>query len=212
MIELQVGAKVVVQEVWRGRLWSARPFVVIHDEPGLSALWMPAGTVFKGPSNPTTRPLKPTPRERMLENLRHVDWLHRDVTAPISSLWIVPHGAWYSAQRGWLPNGDQLGWYINFQEPLEQHRNTLRTMDLALDLVVHPDGQQELKDRTEFDVLCAERLISEPTAAAVLQDLEAVRNLLVSGESPFNQRWASFEPDTTIERPSLPDDWDMTRG
>lgn len=210
MLELRVGDKVVVQEVWRGRLWSARPFIVVHHEPGLSALWMPAGTIFKGPSNPRTRPLKATPRERMLDNLRHVDWLHRDVPASISSLWIIPHGAWYCAQRGWLPNGDRLGWYVNFQEPVVQRPNALRTMDLALDLVVHPNGEQELKDRTEFDLLCAEGLLPETTSMAVLRDLEEVRRRLANDAFPFNERWASFEPDHPSATPlSLPDGWNV---
>lgn len=86
MVALEVGTTVVVQEVWRDRVWCARPFVVVHHEAEMSAMWMPAGTVFKGPSNPTDRPLKPTPRERMLDNLRYADWRYRDVLAQMSSL------------------------------------------------------------------------------------------------------------------------------
>jgi hypothetical protein len=166
MLELTVGSTVVLQEVWRGRLWCARPFsFVVHHEAEVSALWIPAGTIFKGPSNPCDRALKPTPRERMLDNLRYADWGHRDVVAQMSSLWVVPHDAWYSAQRAWLTDGTRSGWYVNFQEPLRQVLNTLRSMDLALDLVVDPDGTQHVKDRTEFDVLCAEGLITVEVSA-----------------------------------------------
>lgn len=209
MIELEVGKPVVVQEVWRERLWCARPFIVVHHDPALSALWMPSGTVFKGPSNPRDRPLKPTPRERMLDNLRFADWKHRDVVAQMSSLWLIPHEAWYSAQRAWPAHGTRLGWYVNFQEPLRQLPNALRTMDLALDLVVDLDGTQVLKDQADFDVLCAEGLISDETSAAVLGDLTTARRRLTAKEPPFDVAWESFEPDWTIPPPTLPDDWDV---
>jgi protein associated with RNAse G/E len=81
----------------------------------------------------------------MLDNLRHLDWEHRDIEAQMSSLWVVPHEAWYSAQRAWRGDGTRLGWYVNFQEPLRQASNAIRTMDLALDLVVDADGPNSSK-------------------------------------------------------------------
>lgn len=209
MIELEVGTPVVVQEVWRDRLWCARPFIVVYHDTALSALWMPAGTLFKGPSNPRDRPLKPTPRERMLDNLRYADWNHRDVVAPMSSLWLVPHDAWYSAQRAWPADGTRLGWYVNCQEPLRQLPNALRTIDLALDLIVDLDGTQHLKDEADFDTLCREGLISEETSAAVLRDLAVARLRLAAKNPPFDEAWESFEPDRTIPPPTLPDGWDV---
>lgn len=198
-----------MQEVWCDRLWCARPFVVVHHDSALSALWMPAGTTFKGPSNPRDRTLKPTPRERMLDNLRYVDWGHRDVVAAMSSLWLVPHDAWYSAQRAWPADGTRLGWYVNFQEPIRQFPNALRTMDLALDLVVDLDGIQHLKDEADFDTLCGEGLISEDASVAVLRDLAGACLRLTEKSSPFEEVWERFEPDWTIAPPTLPDGWDV---
>jgi hypothetical protein len=209
VVELEVGMSVLVQEVWRDRLWCARPFVVVHHDSALSALWMPAGALFKGPSNPRNRTLKATPRERMLDNLRFVDWGHRDVVAPMSSLWLVPHGAWYSAQRAWPTDGTRLGWYVNFQEPLRQLPNALRTMDLALDLVVDLDGTQHLKDEADFETLCDEGLISEEASAAVRRASAAARLRLTDKSPPFDEVWETFEPDWTIPAPTLPDGWDV---
>lgn len=84
--------------------------------------------------------------------------------------------------------GTRLGWCVNIQEPLRQAPNALRTMDLALDLIVDLDGTQDLKDEAEFHTLCREGLISEQTSEAVRPDLASARRHLTKNKPPFERR------------------------
>ena len=49
------GDVVVHQEVWRDRVWAARPLVVVEDSPERMLFWLPAGTVRKVPATPPGR-------------------------------------------------------------------------------------------------------------------------------------------------------------
>ncbi len=46
------GSTIVVQEVWRGRLWSARPLTVVEDERDRLVLWCPRGTRWRTATTP----------------------------------------------------------------------------------------------------------------------------------------------------------------
>jgi uncharacterized protein len=48
------------------------------------------------------------------------------------------------------------GWYCNVTLPAEINGNTIRYIDLALDLLVFPDGRQLVLDEKEFDELIIE--------------------------------------------------------
>jgi hypothetical protein len=45
------------------------------------------------------------------------------------------------------------GWYCNISKPAEFTESEISFVDLALDLVVFPDGQQLVLDKDEFDSL-----------------------------------------------------------
>jgi uncharacterized protein len=48
------------------------------------------------------------------------------------------------------------GWYCNVTMPAKFDGNTIRYIDLALDLLVFPDGKQLVLDENEFDELTIE--------------------------------------------------------
>ena len=49
------GGTVVHQEIWKGRLWAARPLTVVEDATERTLLWMPFGTRRKVPVTPPSR-------------------------------------------------------------------------------------------------------------------------------------------------------------
>jgi hypothetical protein len=64
------------------------------------------------------------------------------------------------------------GWYCNIGYPAEIEARTVSYVDLALDLLVYPDGRQIVLDEDEFVVLplSAEAKAQALTALAELQD------------------------------------------
>ena len=101
------GTVIVVQEVWRGRLWAARPVVVVADGDDQIVLWSPQGTRRKVPVTPEARPEAPTRGEQHANSLAllyrphpraHSRRVGRDRSEPEAS-----HKTW--ARRSGQPGG-----------------------------------------------------------------------------------------------------------
>jgi hypothetical protein len=69
------GETIVLQEIWRGRVWAARPMRVVRDDD-LVALWFPRGTRWRAPTTPPTRPREATRAERFVTSLGLGDWTY----------------------------------------------------------------------------------------------------------------------------------------
>ena len=72
-------------------------------------------------------------------------------------------------------------WYCNVGRPVDFGEGLVSYIDLALDLLVYPDGRQEVLDEDEFEDL----FLDEDTrqkARASLQELQEI----------FRQKWASL--------------------
>lgn len=44
-----MGDRILIREVWRGRVWTARPVTVVQDTSDLIAFYMMPGTRYKHP-------------------------------------------------------------------------------------------------------------------------------------------------------------------
>jgi uncharacterized protein len=75
---------------------------------------------------------------------------------------------WYNIFEIHAREDDRLrGWYCNVGRPAEFDGHTLSYVDLALDLLVFPDGRQIILDEDEFDKL----EISDPVRQRALEAL-----------------------------------------
>ncbi len=71
-------------------------------------------------------------------------------------------------------DGRLKGWYCNVTMPIEVDGGDLRYVDLALDLLVFPDGRQLVLDEDEFEAL----EIDVKTRQHALQALEDLKSLV----------------------------------
>ncbi len=104
------GETIVLQEVYKARLWAVRPMIVVQDEPGEIVLWHPKGSIRQVPTNPPTRERLETRAERFAASLTLLDWIHIDNE-----------------------------WDVDTQEPFRRTPRGVRTMDLELDVIIWPD-------------------------------------------------------------------------
>ncbi len=65
------------------------------------------------------------------------------------------------------------GWYCNVGRPADIRAETVSYVDLALDLLVYPDGRQEVLDEDEFSALRLSRA-ERRRAWAALRELQAL--------------------------------------
>jgi predicted RNA-binding protein associated with RNAse of E/G family len=205
------GEVIVVQEVWRDRLWAARPVVVVDDRPDELVLWCPQGTVRKVPVPPYPWAEPDLSRGgRMAECLASGEWILEDSVWDVSTLWLQRDEDWHAIWVSFLENGEQWGWYVNFQEPTRRTARGVRTMDLALDIIVEPDRSSwRWKDEDEFDLYLARGVFSPEVGGRVREEASGVIERIGRNDPPFDSEWPHWKPDPAWGIPLLPDGWDV---
>jgi hypothetical protein len=203
------GETVVLREVWRGKLWAARPLIVVDDSDEQLVLWCPIGTNRKVPASPPTRPRPATRAEHVTTALALGDWVFADHEWDVSTLWLIKPDSWHATWVSFLPDGSHLGWYINFQEPVQRTANGIQAMDLMLDILVSPDRTWRWKDQDEFDSVIAAGLYDEATALAVRREAESVIRKIEAHAPPFDSGWLDWQPSPAWRIPVLPAGWEQ---
>jgi protein associated with RNAse G/E len=203
------GQVIVHQEVWKGRVWAARPLVVVEDRADRMLLWIPKGTIRKVPVTPHTRVDPATREARAIENLDRGDWAFVEHEWDVSSLWILKPGDWHAVWVSWSQPGVQRGWYVNFQYPYRRTALGIDSMDLMLDLVVEPDFAWRLKDEEEFNEVVRRGIFDHEIGQRVREEARDVIEQIETNEAPFNEPWPSWRPDSTWTIPTLIDGWDV---
>jgi len=203
------GETVVLQEVWRGRLWSARPAIVVADQPNLTAFWLPAGTRWKAATTPPTREPARIRGERLAQSLVRGDWILTDHDWDMSTLWVSDPGAGHAVGISWRPNGEFAGWYVNLQEPFRRTSFGFQWMDLMLDIIVAPDRTWRWKDEDELQLMVDHGVFDERLALDVREEGERVISRLRRKEGPFSDRWPEWRPNPAWTTPVLSPGWEQ---
>ena len=202
------GTTVVLQEVWDGKLWSARPMTVVEDREDRLALWCPSGTNWKTATTPPWRRRAATRAERFVALLTGRDWELRDFSWGVSNLILVRPGDWHAVWVGWNEKGESMGWYVNFQRPYVRTARGIQTMDLMLDLVVAPDRSWIWKDEDELEALVRPGLIAEDEARCIHDEAQSMVVRIEHNEAPFCEPWHEWRPNPVWSTPLLEAGWD----
>jgi hypothetical protein len=202
------GETVVLQEVWRGRVWAARPMRVVRDDGDSVALWFPRGTRWMAPTDDPGRPWQEDRGERLAECAARGEWCFRELEWEVDTLWLMREGDWHAVWVSWLPGGERWGWYVNLQEPFRRTPRGFATMDLMLDVIVNPDRTWHWKDEDELAVFVERGAFDAALARkARAEGLEVARRA-ENGEPPFSEPWHDWRPDPEWTTPELSDGWD----
>jgi hypothetical protein len=200
------GTTILLQEVWQGQLWSARPVRVVEDRADLIALWCPEGTPIKGPDAPW-RPGRSTGAEYFVGMFTYRDWRFADFSWPTRNLMLLRPDDWHAVWVSWTTTGENMGWYVNFQRPFNRTDRGIQTMDLMLDLIVDYDRSWQWKDEDEFQALVTPGIITAAEAGQVRAEAQLVLRRLEADEPPFSEPWHDWRPDPTWSMPRVPDNW-----
>jgi predicted RNA-binding protein associated with RNAse of E/G family len=196
------GQTIVLREIWHGKVWSARPYIVVEDTSELTVLCLPACTVIKYPITREGKRVK-------AENRLHSDWVFSDDQFDCCTLRLAIPGAGYSVLVFWdMPGMKHRSFYINLEDPLYRTAMGFNYLDQWLDAIVKPDlSAWHWKDEDELEEAITLGLISKERAAALYADGEKVARWIKSGNSPFNG-WEKWRPDPAWQVPVLPEGWD----
>ncbi|TKJ22375.1 DUF402 domain-containing protein [Blastococcus sp. CCUG 61487] len=201
------GDVVVHQEVWRDRIWAARPLVVVEDSPDRMLFWLPAGTRRKVPMTPPHRDDPGNRTARIIELLERGDWIHVDHVGDLSCLWILRPGEWHATWVSFRPSGEQFAFYVNLQRPFRRTALGIESMDLMLDVVATPDRIWSWKDDDEFERILQRGIFDADLGRRVRSEALDVIGRLERNEPPFGEGWHRWRPDPAWPVPVLPSGW-----
>jgi hypothetical protein len=202
-VAFQSGEGIVLREVWRGRVFEARPTTVVQDEPAQTMLLLPGGVRCGLPIGADGRELRLPDRPWRLE-------IRPRGPEPFLSF------AWpdtpYSVLL-WTTSDDRKVWYVNLQDPLTRTPLGFDTIDHALDVVIELDRSAwRWKDEEELAEAVRNGLFTPEEAAEFRSWGERAIDRIASREPPFDQDWTGWRPDPAWHHPRLPDGWDVLPG
>ncbi len=202
-----VGATAVIRGLFRGRPWYEQAVRVVESDAdtATAARWPGAATreiSFYARSLETGDPAL---RVAGVDARASGDW------ELVDSAWRwtgvlerVVAGRWFSVSQMFDPDGELRCWYVNFQQPPTWRADGWDTCDLALDLVVDPDGKRRWKDEDEYAHDLRLGMITEAEHAAVETAREEAVALIEARADLFSasapRRW---RPDPAWATPSL---------
>lgn len=195
------GDSILLREVHRGRIWTARPATVAAVRNGMTAAYLAPGTHFRVPAH--------TEHSEVVRRL-HDGWELADYTwTKGRALHLLIPDVAHSIHLWWLPPDWRFGgWYINLQEPIRPTRFGFDSMDQMLDVVIDPDLSWRWKDEDELLDAVDLGLLTAYQADAIRAEGERVIERLEAREPPFCDGWESWAPDPSWPLPTLPPGWD----
>jgi hypothetical protein len=193
------GEGIALREIWRHRVFEARPTIVVEDDRERTMLLLPGGVRCGVPIGADGR------------ELRLPDWPWRLEVRPRGEQPILSF-AWpdtpYSVLL-WTAEEDRRVWYVNLQDPLTRSSIGFDTVDHALDVVVELDRSSwRWKDEDEL-AEAVDRGLFTPAEASDFRDWgERAVERILSMEPPFDRSWDTWRPDPAWGVPELPEGWD----
>jgi hypothetical protein len=203
----RTGENIVLRETWAGKIWTARPMIVVQDNAELIALHIPKD--IRWMKHLPVRVKNGIPDQRI-----NKQWtLGEGHTGNFYSyLKLVIPGEYYSVLLRNSADDRRRDWYINLEDPANPLRRTLigfDCTDMLLDVIVDPNLKDwHWEDEDELQEVVEAGLISPETAKALYAKGEEVRDMIMSGKSIFNS-WEKWRPDPAWKVPVLSEGWDV---
>jgi hypothetical protein len=192
---------VALREIWRGRVWFARPALVVEDRPEMTMFHVPSGIVGAMPVDEDGTYLKVyTDTWRLAE----APWGSPDFAVSFA----FPETP-YGVILGYDPPGELRDYYVNLQTPLRRTSIGFDYTEHLLDVVIPADRSSwSWRDEDELEEAVHRGLFTAQEAASFRHWGERAVEHVLLGQPPFDRDWSSWRPDPSWGIPVLPDGWD----
>jgi hypothetical protein len=193
------GEGIVLREVWHGRVFEARPTIVVEDVPEQTMLLLPGGVRCGIPVGADGREL------RLPDQPWHLEVRPRGEQQILSFAWPdTPYSVLL-----WTAGDDRQVWYVNLQDPLTRTPLGFDTTDHALDVVIELDRSSwRWKDEEELTEAVRDGLFTPEEAADFRSWGKHAVDRILGGEPPFDRDWGDWRPDPRWPTPELRPGWD----
>jgi uncharacterized protein len=193
------GEAITLRELWHGRVFEARPMIVVKDEADRTMLFLPGGVRCGVPVGDDGR------ERRLPDGNWHLEIRPRGNQPILSFAWPdTPYSVLL-----WAAEDRRRVWYVNLEDPLERTSIGFDTVDHVLDVIVELDGSSwRWKDEEELTEAVRDGLFSAEEAADFRSWGAQAVDRIISREPPFDREWGAWRPDPAWPVPALRDGWD----
>ncbi len=204
----QAGQQIIQQDLWLGKLITARPVTVVEDSPARLALYTHPGAPYHSATTISRNRNTLTLPERVdILMSAELPPLERRVSGSRHVLTLTPPGAAHSVWLFWSPEWEFLFWYVNLQEPITRTPRGILVQDQVLDIVAGPDLTWNWKDEDDFLALVERGFFTREQAASIRAEGERMAAAIERNDSPFCDGWEAWRPDAGWPVPEIPEDW-----
>jgi protein associated with RNAse G/E len=204
----QSGEVIAWRGIYRERIWHVQPTLVVKDGPDEIVLTLLPGTECIAEEDYPKGKKNNGKRRRW--DFKDKDWKLSTYTWQTNRLLLIfEPGMFYSTIFFWNHESDEfLSYYINFQLPFERTELSVDTLDLDLDLILHPDFSYEWKDVDDYQKAISHGVILPQWADKIDAAKEEIFQKIDDRKYPFDGSWLDWKPDPDWEPPKLPENWD----
>jgi protein associated with RNAse G/E len=201
----KAGDEIAWRGIYRNQVWHAIPTTVVKDTDQETILFLSPGAQGMVEEGYTAG--KKGGKRRW--DFKHKDWQLENFTWHTNRLlFILEPEKYYSTIYYWNHTSNQfLFYYINFQIPFRKGECNLDTLDLDLDLVIHPNFPLEWKDLDDYQKAIDHGIISDEWSMEIEKAKQDVLDKLERRQYPLNGAWVDWKPDPTWPIPALPGNW-----
>jgi protein associated with RNAse G/E len=192
--------------IYRDRIWYAQTAIVVKDVPEETILVRLPGAEGRAEQDYVQR--KKNGRRRW--DFQHEDWILEDFPWHTNRLlFILEPEKYYSTILFWNHESNSfLGYYINFQLPFIRRVRSMDTLDLELDIEVHPDLSFVWKDVDDYKKGIESGIILPEWVQGVEMAKTEILDKLEKRQYPFDGSWLDWRPDPIWTPSKLPENWD----
>jgi protein associated with RNAse G/E len=189
--------------IYRERIWHVQPTLLVKDSPQEIVLTLLPGTEC------IAEETYPGGKKRRWHFVDH-DWkLARYTWQTNRLLLLFEPQKYYSIILFWNnTSNDLLFYYVNFQLPFKRNISAVDTLDLDLDLIIHPDFSYEWKDVEDYQNAISHGLILPAWSKEIEIGIDEMMERLENRRYPFDGSWLDWKPNPDWQPPKLPENWD----
>lgn len=200
------GEVIAWRGIFRKRVWHVQPTILVKDSPTETVLTLIPGTECIAEESYPKGKKSDMRRWYFIDK----DWKLAKYTWQTNRLLLIfEPEKYYSTILFWNHQSNEfVCYYINFQLPFQRNHRAMDTLDLDLDLIIHPDFTYAWKDVDDYQKAMDHGLIAREWMQAIEKSKLEILEKLEKRQYPFDGSWLDWMPDPNWSAPTLPKDWD----
>ena len=189
--------------IYRERFWHVQPTLLVKDSPDEVVLTLLPGTEC------IAEETYPNGKKRRWHFVDE-DWQLAKYTWRTNRLLLIfEPEKYYSTILFWQHESNEfISYYINFQLPFQRNPCAVDTLDLDLDLIIHPDFSYEWKDIEDYQKAIENDIIFPEWIEGIERAKQEIFERFGKRFYPFDGSWLEWRPDPNWSPPTLPENWD----